>query len=331
MNWTIILAAACGIAVTQGFFLGVWLLVKDNRTYGANLFLGMTMLALSLRIGKSLVYYFWSDMSLWGVGIGGAGLWAVGPSLLFYVLVIHGYRIRKAHLVLYLPSIFMALSAIFFNWRDMHVAYQFGILYLMSLPIIGVLIYRKSSILLQKQPLALLTFVLSIGGAFIYQIMSDTIESYALGAIFASLLLYAINYVLMTTQLNVVKSRSLKKFDATVSLEPVLDKIKAQLEEDQLYRRPKLTLSKLSETINEPVYMVRQAIVQLEGKNFNEYINGYRINEVIKLLESNNQQYTIEGMALNVGFTSTSSFYEAFKRITDCTPVEYKKKVLPGI
>ena len=324
MNWTIILATACGIAVTQGLFLGMWLLVKDHKGTGSNMFLGITMLALSLRIGKSLVYYFWPNMSLWGVGMGGAGLWAIGPSVLLYLFAIHGLKIKRKHALLFTPSLFLLFSATLFNWRDMHVAYQFGIVYLLILLIAGVANFWKSPLLFQKQPIVLLVGILAIAGAFIFQITNRSIESYALGGLCASFVLYAINMVVTTTQLSKARSKSSHINDST-SLEPVLAKIKLQLESDRLYRQPKLTLSKLSEIVDEPVYIVRQAIVQLEGKNFNEYINSYRIDEVKKLLEKDSHRHTIEGMALDVGFTSISSFYEAFKRITNCTPVEYKK------
>jgi len=37
--------------------------------------------------------------------------------------------------------------------------------------------------------------------------------------------------------------------------------------------------------------------------------------------------YTIEAIAKNAGFSSLTSFYNAFKKIKGCTPLEYKKQV----
>lgn len=87
-------------------------------------------------------------------------------------------------------------------------------------------------------------------------------------------------------------------------------------------------MSKLAGIVQHPVYLVRHAIVQLEAKNFNEYVNSFRISEVKKMLEDESSNYTIEGMDHDVGFASASSFYEVFKKVTYCTPVEYEKQLI---
>lgn len=64
------------------------------------------------------------------------------------------------------------------------------------------------------------------------------------------------------------------------------------------------------------------------GKNFNEFINHYRI-ETFKNLARNpdNANITILGLAYDCGFNSKSVFNTYFKKETGLTPKEFLKNV----
>lgn len=47
---------------------------------------------------------------------------------------------------------------------------------------------------------------------------------------------------------------------------------------------------------------------------------------MLKLLEENNEKYTIEVLAYECGFKSKSNFFFLFKKYNQCTPQEWKKK-----
>ncbi|MCB0488273.1 MAG: AraC family transcriptional regulator, partial [Cyclobacteriaceae bacterium] len=65
------------------------------------------------------------------------------------------------------------------------------------------------------------------------------------------------------------------------------------------------------------------------GKNFNDFINEYRITEICERLEKDTK-YTIEAIASEVGLSSNSTFYEAFRKVMNCTPAEYRKRLQNG-
>ena len=73
---------------------------------------------------------------------------------------------------------------------------------------------------------------------------------------------------------------------------------------------------------------VSQLINKNSNYNFNDYINNYRV-EVAKEMLSNIEfdNYTITSIGLESGFNSKSSFYAAFKKFTNLTPIQYKKSV----
>lgn len=60
--------------------------------------------------------------------------------------------------------------------------------------------------------------------------------------------------------------------------------------------------------------------------NFYNFINRYRIQEAIKLMNSESSgKFSIEGIARQSGFNSRSSFYTAFKTETGLTPSSFLK------
>ena len=62
-------------------------------------------------------------------------------------------------------------------------------------------------------------------------------------------------------------------------------------------------------------------------KNFFDYVNGYRVREFIDLASSEEYaNYTLLGIAFEVGFRTKSTFNKSFKKETGRTPREYLKK-----
>ncbi|EQA43335.1 DNA-binding helix-turn-helix protein [Leptospira broomii serovar Hurstbridge str. 5399] len=78
------------------------------------------------------------------------------------------------------------------------------------------------------------------------------------------------------------------------------------------FEGPKITPEQLSEFINSEY-----------KKNFNQYVNGYRIKEACELLLEQKDR-SVLSIALSVGFNSKSSFHSAFKSFTGMSPVEYR-------
>jgi ligand-binding sensor domain-containing protein/AraC-like DNA-binding protein len=62
-------------------------------------------------------------------------------------------------------------------------------------------------------------------------------------------------------------------------------------------------------------------------RNFPDFINYYRIEEVKKMLESPGKaDETITGLAHEVGFNSMAAFYKAFKKYTGMNPNQYREE-----
>lgn len=100
------------------------------------------------------------------------------------------------------------------------------------------------------------------------------------------------------------------------------------MNEEKLYQNPDLSMSMLSEKTKLSNGYLSQIINQKEGKNFFDFVNEYRIDEVKESLNDPKfDHYSILGIALKAGFKSKSTFNSVFKKRTGLTPSEFKSSL----
>jgi AraC-like DNA-binding protein len=89
-----------------------------------------------------------------------------------------------------------------------------------------------------------------------------------------------------------------------------------------------MTISALSRHLSIHEYRLRQLINgELGYRNFNDFLNHYRINEVAeRLRDPEHEDTTVLTLALDSGFHSLSSFNRAFKNTHGMTPTEYRNR-----
>lgn len=107
----------------------------------------------------------------------------------------------------------------------------------------------------------------------------------------------------------------------------ILTELEAFMNQDNKpYLNPKLTLQEVSQSLNIQAKELSQVINEKTDSNFNQYINGFRVEESKLILASPKYtKLTIEAIAKNAGFNSKSQFYDAFKKSTGITPKQYVK------
>ena len=99
------------------------------------------------------------------------------------------------------------------------------------------------------------------------------------------------------------------------------------IEKRQAYLLPDLNMEMLSDAIGIPRYQVTEVLNTTLGMNFFQFINQYRIEAAKKMLTNKAQQYSIEAIGYDCGFSSKSVFYLVFKRETGMTPKEYIRQI----
>ena len=106
----------------------------------------------------------------------------------------------------------------------------------------------------------------------------------------------------------------------------LLEKVENEIEDDKLYLNPRLTVTELSGQVGIHQKEISNAINALSGMNFNDWVNKYRVGEVIeRFKKGEGASLTVLGIAMECGFNSKSTFNRAFKKQTGKTPVEYLK------
>ncbi len=104
-----------------------------------------------------------------------------------------------------------------------------------------------------------------------------------------------------------------------------IDKLLSEkLQSSKMYLEPNLSLHKLAKEIGVIPNHLSQTINQKHGRNFNDYINLYRLQDALKLLKKT--QLKIEAVAYDSGFNSLSTFNTFFKKEKKMTPSAYRRK-----
>ena len=104
----------------------------------------------------------------------------------------------------------------------------------------------------------------------------------------------------------------------------IIESVQTQVKEQALYRNSELTLPALAEEVGVSVHHLSESLNQHGGKNFNLFINEYRVAEVCEHLDQKSERKLID-LALDAGFSSKSSFNAIFKKLTGQTPSRYRR------
>ncbi|WP_299364070.1 AraC family transcriptional regulator [Winogradskyella sp.] len=125
-----------------------------------------------------------------------------------------------------------------------------------------------------------------------------------------------------------IKSKSIGKKSLSVGdLNEYSTRLSYLMDTKRPYLNPKLKLSELADLMDMNPVLLSNVINTSFEKNFNDYINEYRVNEVInKMKDPKFNNLSLLGLALDSGFNSKSTFNLMFKKFTGKTPKMFKKE-----
>ncbi|WP_206483690.1 helix-turn-helix domain-containing protein [Thalassotalea sp. G2M2-11] len=141
--------------------------------------------------------------------------------------------------------------------------------------------------------------------------------------------LFQLNESSLFETVTVNDNQGISQSQSTKSSKEVVQ-ILNSMEQDKLYQQEGMTISSLAKHLGIHEYKLRNLINgELNYRNFNDFLNHYRIKEVTHFLNDPAFQNTpVLTLALESGFRSLSSFNKAFKATHNMTPTEYRKKHL---
>ncbi|TAE40256.1 MAG: AraC family transcriptional regulator [Runella slithyformis] len=336
----------------NGLLLSAYFIFFTPKKHLSNYLLGALLLVLSIRIGKSVVYYFDSSLPKIYLQFGLSACFLIGPFLYFFIKS-ETEQIRKMPkswlwLIAFWVGLIMVVGiiypyqtfrqiwwnyiiyAIYTQW-GLHIAFS-GVL---LIPILKRVFQKENIKPFEKWLLTIWVVILILFFFYVWAILDITRGSYILGAVSFSLILYTVVFVLMyRKKANDLSSFSNQKYtdkklnegDARL----MMGKLEKVMQEKEIFKNPNLKLNDLAKEINVSGHQLSQLLNDNLEKNFTLFINEYRINEACKIL-STKPNLTIEAIGDEVGFNSKSTFFATFKKIKGMTPNLYQQLISPNL
>ncbi|QEM03958.1 FtsX-like permease family protein [Mucilaginibacter rubeus] len=153
----------------------------------------------------------------------------------------------------------------------------------------------------------------------------------------------ALSFIVAFVVIGVAAEVMLKLDDGTEMTMPLTDRyiareksrrLKEAVASNRFYEDAELTLTTLAVKLNIHPHDLSRIINVGMGKNFNDFINEFRVRETArKMRDPAHAHLTLLGIAYESGFNSQRTFNRVFKEMTGKTPAEYKnslKKELPN-
>ncbi|WP_299211538.1 helix-turn-helix domain-containing protein [uncultured Aquimarina sp.] len=96
--------------------------------------------------------------------------------------------------------------------------------------------------------------------------------------------------------------------------------------EQESYLNPNLKIGDLAKDLGIPSHHISQVLSEQMNLNFYELINSHRITKAKEMLRSGAlNKLSVQAIGEECGFSSKTSFYRAFKKMTRMTPTEFLK------
>lgn len=154
--------------------------------------------------------------------------------------------------------------------------------------------------------------------------LQDSIVLYYSVLILNSVFIYWIGFVGFTNPNSLLSQFDAGRKERSPGAVVIGEKLRQALLVEELYKKPELKLTDLAVRLGIAPKALSGYINNEYQKNFASYINQLRIEESKALLATGYaKHFTMEALARESGFRSTSSFYDAFKKVTGVRPSDY--------
>ncbi|WP_421875054.1 helix-turn-helix domain-containing protein [Marinoscillum sp.] len=322
------LGVFAGIAVAIACFLAYYLVTQLQSKNPALLWLGLAILAVGLRVAKSIVFFIFFGISPIGLALGFFALASIGPLFLTYVKMVtdKAFRLTSSWYLHFLVPVLGAVTCFVITPNHLETTlYQSATALLSGYLIWSLAIHlRKHYTTTEERQWMTQASILMWGAwaSFVLQHAAGTIVYYAYGSIVtAGFIFYFFTRVLKQPPV----FAKAKKQGVT---KEVLEKVRASFEEEHVYHENGMSVNVLASEISVPAYQVTRAVRELYDKTFPEALIHFRVKAFQELITNpDNANLTIEYLAEVAGFKTTSSFYSAFKKETGMTPTAYLHSV----
>lgn len=100
------------------------------------------------------------------------------------------------------------------------------------------------------------------------------------------------------------------------------------MKEEKIFLRKNLTLESMATEAGTNRTYLSKTVNSFSGKNFNSYVDSYRIREAVRIIEESPKEAVFKQIAEAVGYNSVPVFYKAFSKETGLAPGKYRDELL---
>jgi AraC-like DNA-binding protein len=331
----------------NGIILSFYFLFFIKEKSVANRLFGLLLLLLSVRVGKSAIWWFNPEMPIIYVQIGLGACFMIGPILYFYIQAYKNklevankgmYIIIGGHLfVTILVLLFLTGKEDLFYWKKFIVYFIYTYWFVLTL-FSGVQLTEEIKQLYTKVALSNdKKWILSIYFSFLLLVFTyalsfagKTAVLYITGPLIFSLVIY-LNIMLFIFRKNIkdlttAEPKYSNKIESKIA-EEVMERLNEQMDSQHSFTNSELKINDVATSLNMSVHHLSQVLNDNYDTSFNNYINQLRIEYSKKLIEEKADQFTLEAIGRESGFNSKTTFFTLFKKINGITPKEYKESM----
>jgi AraC-like DNA-binding protein len=328
----------------NGLLLSAYLFFFAKKRGLSHYFLGILLLASSIRVGKSVLFNFDHNLPKIYLQIGLSACFFIGPALYFFLRssltpvkrLPTSWKIHLSVLfsLVLIGGILFPYPTYPFVWNRIYVPIIYTE-WAAYVAVSGVLVkdILKKVALNYRETKAFDRWLSSVYSIhvliFATYLWAYWGGVYISGAITFSFVVYIGVFILVNRKKNddllVNPLRTNHKKVSDDEAQRWLTHLEKLMAEKRLFKNPNLKLQDLADAMNLSAHQLSQFLNDNIGKNFTHFVNEHRINEACKLLE-NNTLLSVEGIGDEVGFNSKSTFFAAFKKIKGLTPAAYQQR-----
>lgn len=325
----------------NGFLLSLYFAISSEKKKFSNYFLALLLLMLSIRIIKSVFFYFNPQLSNIFIQSGLSACILIGPFLFLYLKT---YTTKenvdwKVHILPFLIGItvlgilypYVEHQTVWSKWIVKGIYIQWLVYILLSFRFIKPVIQKfKTKEQLKNIDIWLLSIYCGVSIIWVaYSIGAYT--SYIVGALSFSFVLYlVVLLIIFKNNKQTTFFEEKEKYQNKDIEKDMLEKIETGLStivDKELFLDPDITLQKMAKELNVTKHILSQYLNDNLKKSFSTFINELRIEKAKEFLQTKTN-LTIEGIGYESGFNSKSTFFTAFKKHTGQTPSSFKNKSL---
>ncbi|UII22295.1 helix-turn-helix domain-containing protein [Fulvivirga ligni] len=338
-----ILFLIASLGVINGFIVSIFLLVNKRKSVADVYFAGV-LFTLSLRIGKSIYFYFNEEVNLTILQIGLSACAFIGPFFFLYMKALYNPQTVFRKIDIFLLSIVallvisVGLSFPYGSYPDMWNGYIIYGIYICwglfaGLGLIYVIKFLKMKADHrvthwtgdQKYVLYISIAMLFITLTYFNALIIG--HTYIWGALIFTFSFYYLAIRMLIPQKKLLPQST---SPALANGDHLFAEVEQIMREQKLYTNKKLKLDDLAEHAGLSKHILSQLLNETYPHGFSHYVKQYRVEEAKKLILTR-PELSLEGVGYESGFNSKSSFFEAFKKIVQATPAEYKNSRLADL